>query len=83
MSAYSIRKEQVELSSLVERAEAGEEVVLSRDGEPVAKIIPFPKSEESPRKLRPYGLKLSDPRLLDLLDEPLPEDVQRAFGMID
>lgn len=84
MGAYSIRPDAGELSSLVERAEAGEEVVLSRDGRPVAKLIPFPESHNvASRSRRPADLQLSDPRMLDLLDEPFSEEEQRAFGMID
>jgi prevent-host-death family protein len=31
------------LSKLVERAEAGEEIVISRAGKPAAKLVPVPK----------------------------------------
>jgi prevent-host-death family protein len=36
------------LSRLVERALAGEEVVIARDGEPLVKLVPVPK-EGKPR----------------------------------
>jgi prevent-host-death family protein len=39
------------LSRLVERALAGEEVVIARNGEPLVKLVPIPK----PRKPRVPG----------------------------
>ncbi len=98
MASYSIRADETELASLVSRAEAGEEIVLSRDGQAVAKIIPFPEQKrKEPHStveqaevnqkqiVRQGGQNFSGLAGTDLswLDEPLPEDVQRAFGMID
>jgi prevent-host-death family protein len=37
------------LSRLVERALAGEEVVIARNGEPLVQLIPVPKKAEGPR----------------------------------
>jgi prevent-host-death family protein len=34
------------LSRLVERALAGEEVVIARDGEPLVKLVPVPKQRK-------------------------------------
>ncbi|MBX3479784.1 MAG: type II toxin-antitoxin system prevent-host-death family antitoxin [Caulobacter sp.] len=39
------------LSELVARAEAGEEVILSRNGKAVARIVPIPRRPEGPRAL--------------------------------
>ena len=103
MGSYSIRADEVELAALASRAEAGEEIVLSRDGQAVAKIIPFPErvrlalhrsDTAQPEFLKEGGsqgvIRRGGENLLGLagtdlawLDEPLPEDVQRAFGMID
>ncbi len=90
MGAYSIRDNEIELLSLVSRVEHGEEIVIAREGNPVAKIVPITASEreknaKAPQELRPYGLNISGLAGTDLswLDEPLPEDVQRAFGIID
>ena len=60
------------LSELVTRAEAGEEVVLARNGKVVARIVPEKAPLKGPRKL---GLlahlgPLADP---DLLLRPDPE----------
>ena len=37
------------LSRLVERALAGEEIVIARNGEPLVKLVPVPKEERKPR----------------------------------
>jgi prevent-host-death family protein len=41
-----------QLNELVERAERGETICLTRDGAPVARLVPIePKATEKPRKL--------------------------------
>ena len=75
-----------ELAELLTRAEAGEELELEQDGAVVAKMIPFRAPENIAEKpWRPYGQNSSGLAGTDLswLDEPLPEDMQRTFGMID
>ena len=37
------------LSRLVERALAGEEIVIARNGEPLVKLVPVTKEERKPR----------------------------------
>ncbi len=65
MGSYSVRADETELALLVSRAEAGEEIVLSREGVAVAKIIPFPVTatvavaEERRAVPRPYGQNFS------------------------
>ena len=62
------------LSELIRRAEAGEEVTITRNGEPVARLVPVPR--RGPRTLgRDKGLF----RVPDDFDAPLDEDVLRAF----
>jgi prevent-host-death family protein len=39
------------LSRLVERVEEGEEVVISRAGKPVARLVPMPRKKPGKRKL--------------------------------
>jgi prevent-host-death family protein len=71
----NIHEAKTGLSKLVERVEAGEEIVIARAGMPVAKLV----------ALRPRGAR----RRLGLLDgkfkipddfnRPLPESLLRAF----
>lgn len=87
MGAYQLKQDDTELAALLSRAEAGEEIAVERNGTVVAKIIPFraPDPMEAKPKRREGGKNLLGLTEKDLatLDEPWPEDIQRAFGMID
>ncbi|HEY7333431.1 MAG TPA: type II toxin-antitoxin system Phd/YefM family antitoxin [Bryobacteraceae bacterium] len=39
----NIREAKTHLSRLVERAAAGEEIVIAKAGKPMAKLVPYPK----------------------------------------
>jgi prevent-host-death family protein len=39
---FNIHEAKTKLSRIIERVERGEEVVISRAGTPVAKVVPFP-----------------------------------------
>jgi prevent-host-death family protein len=56
------------LSRLVERALGGEEIVIARDGEPLVKLVPVPKTR-SPACGELEGQDLDCPRLFRS-DEP-------------
>lgn len=63
------------LSDLLRRVAAGEEVTITRSGEPVARLVPVPR-----RATRTFG---ADRDVFDVpedFDEPLPEELLRAFG---
>ena len=64
------------LSRLVERVEAGEEIVISRAGKPVARIIAVraPAGSRAPGRLR------GRIRVSDDFDAPLPDEVAAAFA---
>lgn len=55
------------LSQLVEQAERGEEIVLARAGEPVARIVPLRKG-----KRRVLGQWRGRVQMSDDFDAPLP-----------
>ena len=46
------------LSSLVERAAKGEEIVIAKAGKPLAKLTRMPVEEETPKRLRKFGQNL-------------------------
>jgi prevent-host-death family protein len=60
---------------LVDRAAAGEEIVIARDGKPVAKLVPI----EAPKGLPKLGLFEGMGTVPDDFDDPLPDDVLAAF----
>ena len=65
------------LSKLVDRAAAGEEIVIAKSGKPKAKLVPY----QPPRKKRRVGGQnlLGITYLADDWDEPLPPEIQRYF----
>ena len=61
-----------DLSKLVVRALAGEEVIITRSGEPVARLVPI-------RKERVPGLARGKLRLRPEFYDPLPDEVLDSF----
>ncbi|MGH9783185.1 MAG: type II toxin-antitoxin system Phd/YefM family antitoxin [Terriglobia bacterium] len=75
MKRVNIHQAKTELSKLVERAEAGEEVIIARAGRPAAKLVPLTRAR-GPRRL---GLLDGKFKIPDDFNEPLPGSVLRAF----
>jgi prevent-host-death family protein len=63
------------LSRLVDQVNAGEEVVITRHGRPVARLVPA--GEEAPR--RKLGTLRGKVWIADDFDSPLPDDLQALF----
>ena len=63
------------LSDLVERAAAGEEIVIAKAGRPLAKLVPF----SSPAQRRQPGGWQGRVRIAEDFDAPLPESLLDAF----
>jgi prevent-host-death family protein len=74
----NVHEAKTHLSRLLARVERGEEFVLARGGEPVARLIPY-RDETEPRR-RPGSAK-GKIVIHDDFDDPLPEDIAGAFGM--
>jgi len=66
-----------QLSRLVERAEAGEDVILQRNGKPVARLVPITGEALSLASVR--GVWRGKIREAEDFDE-LPQDIAAAFG---
>jgi prevent-host-death family protein len=77
MSQIGMHEAKTTLSQLVERAEHGEDIVITRNGTPVVRLTPIPKPN---RLATVYGALHNETILPDELDE-LPDDVAKAFGM--
>ncbi|MDX2222588.1 MAG: type II toxin-antitoxin system Phd/YefM family antitoxin [Rhodospirillaceae bacterium] len=72
--SINIHAAKTHLSRLIERVEQGEEVVISRAGRPVAKLVPF-KPTRAPRKLGLYAGQIKIAPDFDTL----PDDMMKAF----
>jgi prevent-host-death family protein len=64
------------LSRLVERAEAGEEIVIGRAGKPVAKLVPYQPERPARRGLGAWKGRVW---IADDFDDDLPTEVLEAF----
>jgi prevent-host-death family protein len=64
------------LSKLVERAAAGEEIVIAKAGKPKAMLVPY----QPPRKKRIGGQNLLGiTYIAEDFDGPLPPEIQKYF----
>lgn len=64
-----------QLSRLVDRAARGDEVVITRHGRPMARLVAA-KPERKPRKLGTLRGKI---RVADDFDAPLPDEILALF----
>jgi prevent-host-death family protein len=72
---YNLYEAKTSLSRLVDRAANGEEIILSKAGKPLAKLVPFHQLS-GPRQPGGWEGKM---RIADDFDAPLPPDLQAAF----
>lgn len=74
---FNLYEAKNQLSSLVDRAAAGEEIVIAKHGQPMAKLVPVPRKKKEPRK--PQNL-LGVTYIADDFDAPLPPELLNQFG---
>lgn len=70
MSIFTVHEAKTNLSKLIERAEAGEEVIIARGDKPVVRLVPLVLSK--PRQ--PGQLARLDMPPDEFFFTPLPED---------
>ncbi len=70
----NIHEAKTHFSKLVERAAAGEEIIIGKAGKPVARLVPY---REVPSKRAPGSMKGKIRMARDFDD--LPDDVLAAF----
>jgi prevent-host-death family protein len=76
MAQVGMHEAKTKLSQLVQRAEAGEDIVIARNGEPVVRLVPVTRTSALAGA---YGALRGQIELADDFDE-LPADVADAFG---
>jgi prevent-host-death family protein len=75
-TVFDVSEAKISLSELVDRAAAGEEIVIAKAGKPKAKLVPY----RPPRKKRRFGQNLLGiTYIADDFDEPLPPELQKYF----
>ena len=75
MITVSLQDLGLNAASLIDRVEAGERLIVSRDGRPVAELRPL----DPPGGPRPHGLASGTFAVPDDFDDPLPEDILGGF----
>jgi prevent-host-death family protein len=76
MAQVGMHEAKTKLSQLVDRAEAGEDIVIARNGTPVARLVPITPAG-SLAAIR--GIWRGRVHIAEDFDE-LPDDIADAFG---
>lgn len=76
MSSISVQEIQSDPDAFLRRIEAGEELLVVRDQQPVAEVKPIPRESNGPR---PFGLAAGQFVIPPEFDEPLPAGVSLDF----
>jgi prevent-host-death family protein len=76
MAQVGMHEAKTKLSQLVERAEAGEEIVIARNGKPVARLVAVPRAGSLAAV---HGALRGRVHFGEGFDE-LPDDLADAFG---
>ena len=74
MPVVNVHQAKTQLSRLLAQVEAGEEVVIARRGEPVARLVPCKR-----RGKRQFGAMKGRIVVDDSILDPLPEDELAAW----
>ena len=77
MATITLRDLQQDPGALLDRVQAGERLVVARDGRPVAELRPL--AQASTGGPRPFGLAAGEFSVPDDFDAPLPEQILREF----
>ena len=72
----NLHEAEANLSQLVERAAAGEEIIITKNGVPLARLVPL---EAQPVRRTPGGWEHSA-TIAEDFDDPLPPGLLAAFG---
>ncbi|OYY75883.1 MAG: hypothetical protein B7Y43_17475 [Sphingomonas sp. 28-62-20] len=74
---YNVHDAKTHFSKLIDRAHAGEEIILAKAGVPYAKLVPYGDVNLPGRK--PGGLKVTGPIPDSVWFDPLSEDDLALF----
>ncbi len=75
MAEVNVHQAKTQLSQLLHRVEAGEEVIIARAGKPIARLVAVQAGSTD----RPLGIDTGTVRVAPDFDAPLPEDLLADF----
>jgi prevent-host-death family protein len=73
MESVNIHEAKTNLSRLLERVEAGEEIIIARNGRPVARLTAVATPKRAPGSLKGQITMRSD------FNDPLPNEIEDSF----
>jgi prevent-host-death family protein len=79
ITQVNLYEAKTQLSSLVERAAKGEEIIIAKAGKPVARLTQVAQELKSPREFGKNLLGVT--YIAEDFDAPLPEEVLQDFGL--
>ncbi|MEF2072350.1 type II toxin-antitoxin system Phd/YefM family antitoxin [Consotaella aegiceratis] len=79
MTIFNMHQAKSDLSKLVAKAEAGEEIVIARRGKPAVKLIPLNETAQPKKRREPGTLAHLQPIPDALFFDPMPEEELRAW----
>ena len=74
MDLVNVHYAKTHLSRLLDRVAAGEEILLGKNGKPVARLVPVEVVTRRPGRLK------GKIKIAAGFDAPLPKDITKAFG---
>ena len=74
MAEVNVHEAKTQLSKLLRRVSAGEEIIIARSGRPVAKLIPV---DVEPKRI--FGLDKGLFEVPEDFNDPLPDDLLAEF----
>ena len=77
MPIINMHAAKTQLSDLVKRAQAGEEVVIARDGQPAVKLVPLDTNTPAPT----FGALAGRIRVPASFFDALPDDEPSGWGV--
>jgi prevent-host-death family protein len=75
MAEVNVHQAKTQLSQLLHRVEAGEEVIIARAGKPIARLVAIQAGSAD----RPLGIDVGIVRVAPDFDAPLPEELLGDF----
>lgn len=75
MKTVNVHEAKTQLSRLLQRVAAGEEITIANRGTPVARLVPA----ERPKERRELGIDRGRVKISDDFDAPLPPEILAGF----
>lgn len=79
MKVINVHEAKTNLSKLLEQVKAGEELIIGKQGQPYARLIPFDKGERPMGILKEYLSTQDCQTLAEAMLEPTDEDTIAAW----